>query len=57
MSSVDYLGSFGLMPIGFALSGWAIEVVGVRQVLLAGGVLTAALALAGLLHPAIRWLD
>jgi MFS family permease len=57
VSSVDYLGSFGLMPIGFALSGWAVDWVGVQQVLLAGGVLTALLALSGLLHPAIRQLD
>jgi MFS family permease len=57
VTSVDYLGSFGLLPVGYALSGWAIEGFGVQAVLLAGGGLTAFLALAAILHPAIRRLD
>jgi predicted MFS family arabinose efflux permease len=57
VSSVDYLGSFGLLPIGFALSGWAIEALGVQPVLMLGGGLTAGLSLSALLHPAIRRLD
>jgi MFS family permease len=57
VTSVDYLGSFGLLPIGYALSGWAIESFGVQAVLMAGGGLTAFLTLMGLLHPAIRRLD
>jgi MFS family permease len=57
VTSVDYLGSFGLLPLGFALSGWTIDAFGVQMVLMAGGGLTAFLALAGLLHPAIRKLD
>lgn len=57
VTSVDYLGSFGLLPIGYALSGWAIDVFGVQAVLVAGGGLTALVTLLGLLHPAIRRLD
>lgn len=57
VTSVDYLGSFGLLPIGYALSGWAIDAYGVQAVLIAGGGLTACLTLMGLLHPAIRRLD
>jgi MFS family permease len=57
VTSVDYLGSFGLLPVGFAVSGWAIDAFGVQAVLVAGGGLTALLAMAALLHPAIRRLD
>jgi DHA3 family tetracycline resistance protein-like MFS transporter len=57
VTSVDYLGSFGLLPIGYALSGWAIDAFGVQAVLVAGGGLTALVTLVGMLHPAIRRLD
>ncbi len=57
VTSVDYLGSFGLLPIGYALSGWAIEDFGVQAVFIAGGGMTALLTLVGMLHPAIRKLD
>lgn len=57
VTSVDYLGSFGLLPVGYALSGWAIDAFGVQSVLIAGGGLTAFLTLIGMLHPAIRRLD
>ncbi len=58
VASVDALGSFALIPIGYALAGWATEMLGAPPVLVIGGGLTvvvAALVLIG--HPAIRGLD
>jgi len=58
VASVDALGSFALIPIGYALTGWATETLGAPLVFVIGGGLTvvvAALVLIG--HPAIRDLD
>lgn len=55
--SIDALGSFVFMPIGFALAGWATDLIGAPTVFLIGGFSTIALALIGLSHPAIRKLD
>jgi len=55
--SIDALGSFVFMPIGFALAGWATDLIGAPTVFLIGGFSTIALALIGLSHPAIRNLD
>jgi DHA3 family tetracycline resistance protein-like MFS transporter len=55
--SIDALGSFVFMPIGFALAGWATDLVGASTVFLIGGTATMVLALIGLSHPAIRNLD
>jgi DHA3 family tetracycline resistance protein-like MFS transporter len=57
VSSVDQLGSFALLPLGFALTGWATDLVGPSTVFLVGGLLTSAIIGLGLLHPAIRRLD
>ena len=55
--SIDALGSFVLLPIGFSLSGWATDLFGAPTVFLIGGIGTMALAGLGLLHPAIHKLD
>ena len=55
--SIDALGSFVLLPIGFSLSGWATDRFGAPTVFLIGGLSTIGLALLGLIHPAIRRLD
>src|SRR5215207_8130112 len=55
--SIDALGSFVLLPIGFALAGWGTDLFGAPTVFLIGGVGTMALAILGLFHPAIRTLD
>jgi DHA3 family tetracycline resistance protein-like MFS transporter len=55
--SIDALGSFVLLPIGFSLSGWATDLFGAPTVFLIGGIGTITLAVLGLLHPAIRNLD
>jgi MFS family permease len=55
--SIDALGSFVLLPIGFALAGWATELLGAPTVFLIGGIGVIVLVLLGLSHPAIRNLD
>lgn len=55
--SIDALGSFVLLPIGFALSGWATDLFGAPTVFLIGGLGVMVLMLLGLSHPAIRSLD
>jgi len=55
--SIDALGSFVLLPIGFALAGWATDLFGAPTVFLIGGLGTMVLTSLGLLHPAIRNLD
>lgn len=55
--SIDALGSFVLLPIGFSLSGWATDAFGAPTVFLIGGIVTILLPLLALLHPAIHGLD
>jgi DHA3 family tetracycline resistance protein-like MFS transporter len=57
VSSIDALGSFVLLPIGYAIAGWATDLLGAPSVFLIGGVGTIIIALMPLLHPAIRNLD
>jgi DHA3 family tetracycline resistance protein-like MFS transporter len=57
VSSIDFLGSFALMPIGFGVVGWATDQLGAPLIFVIGGVLTVGLATLGLTHPAIRNLD
>ncbi len=57
VTSIDAMGSFGLLPIGFAVAGWATESLGAPLVFILGGLLTALFSLAALAHPAIRRLD
>ena len=49
VASVDQLGSFSLLPIGFGATGWLTDLI--------GGIITAGLAMLGLLHSGIRNLD
>ncbi len=57
VTSIDALGSFVLLPLGFGLTGWATDRIGPPLVFVIGGAATALLALAAWLHPAIRHLD
>jgi MFS transporter, DHA3 family, tetracycline resistance protein len=57
VAAIDSLGSFVLLPIGYGIAGWATDLIGAPLVFLIGGIATIALALLGLLHPAIRGLD
>ena len=53
----DSLGSWVLLPIGFALAGWGTDLVGAPTVFLIGGAGTILMTLIGLAHPAVRNLD
>jgi len=55
--SIDMLGSFALLPLGFLLTGHLIESFDIGQVALWYGGATVLLALVGLLVPAVRRLD
>ncbi|MBI5840687.1 MAG: MFS transporter [Chloroflexi bacterium] len=55
--SIDALGSFVLLPIGFSIAGWATDLVGAPIVFLVGGFATIALTVLALFHPAVRNLD
>ena len=57
VASIDSLGSFALLPIGFALAGWATDRIGAAPVFVIGGTLAVGFAALGLAHPAIRTLD
>lgn len=57
VSSIDALGSFVLLPIGYGISGWATDLIGAPLVFLIGGALTMLLALAGLASRSVRTLD
>jgi MFS transporter, DHA3 family, tetracycline resistance protein len=57
VASIDYLGSYALLPFGYGLAGWATDSLGAPMVFVIGGAITAGLALIGLAHPTIRALD
>ena len=57
VASIDSLGSFALLPLGYALAGWATDLFGAALVFVVGGALTAGFALLGLTHPMLRALD
>ena len=55
--SLDMLGSFALLPLGFILTGFLAEQVGATPLVLVYGAATTTLALLGLLVPAVRRLE
>ncbi len=57
VTSLDYLGSYVLLPVGYALTGWATDRFGASQVFIVGGIAGAFITMLGLLHPAVRQLD
>lgn len=54
VSSVDWLISFGLVPVSFALAGPAAAAFGVQETMIGAGVLAAAAFLAALAVPGVR---
>lgn len=57
VSSVDWLGSLSLQPIGLAVMGALTDAIGPAWVFIAGGVFSLLLTLLGLLSRGIRELD
>lgn len=54
MSSIDSLGSFALLPVGYGIAGWATDQIGAAMVCVIGGALTVVLTALGLTHHTIR---
>lgn len=57
VASIDQLGSSCLLPVGFALAGMATDRFGPALVFLGGGLLSALIIAAGLIHPRVRCMD
>lgn len=57
VESIDALGSYALMPIGYAVAGAATDWWGAPAVFVVAGVTTTLVAIVLLLHPAVRRLD
>lgn len=57
VTSLDFLGSLGLMPVGYALSGFLAAIFPAQDVLAAGGLIAAGLFVAAAFSPAIRRVD
>lgn len=57
VSSIDYLVSSALLPIGYGLAGLAADHFGTSLVFLLGGAIASGVIALGLLHPAIRAVD
>ncbi len=55
--SIDMLGSFVLLPVGYGVAGWATDQLGAPLVFIIGGLSTVVMLSLALLHPAIRGLD
>ncbi len=54
VSSLDWMVSFGLVPISFALAGPVAETLGVKATMIGAGVLSAAIFITGALVPGVR---
>ena len=57
MYSLDALGSYALIPVGYLLAGVASDAVGPGPVFVAGGLVSAVAIALVMLLPAVRALD
>ena len=57
VSSIDYLGSFVLLPLSYGIAGVLTDQFGASLVFIAGGLITMVLTTVGLANPAIFKLD
>jgi MFS family permease len=55
--SIDALGSYALIPVGYAVAGAVADAVGPAPVFVAGGLISMVLLGVTALHPSIRSLD
>jgi MFS family permease len=55
--SIDTLGSYVLLPLGYVFTGWLVDRVDIAPIFVAAGGLAALISLLPLLHPSIRNLD
>lgn len=57
VSSIDALGSYALLPVGYGLAGLAADHIGAAPTFVVGGIISIIVIGLGLLHPAVRKLD
>ena len=57
VSSIDFLGSYALLPIGYAATGWVADHLGAPLVFVIGGAISSVLAVLALSSRVIRDLD
>jgi MFS family permease len=57
VSSIDFVGSYIFLPVGYGVAGWVTDLLGAPMVFILGGGATMILVALGLLHPAVRRLD
>lgn len=57
IAGLELASTYGLIPVGLLLAGWATTQLGAANVCLIGGALTMVFAALGLAHPAIRRVD
>lgn len=57
VASIDYLGSFALLPVGYVVAGWLTDLLGPNLVFMIGGICTVVILALGLLHPSVHQLD
>ncbi len=57
VSSIDYLGSFVLLPLGYGIAGVLTDQLGASLVFIGGGLITILITTVGLVNPAIHKLD
>lgn len=57
VSSIDALGSYGLLPVGYGLAGLAADHIGPAPTFVVGGAISVIVIALGLLHPRVRTLD
>jgi len=55
--SIDALGSFALLPLGYALTGWLVDRIDITWVFVGAGIVTVLVSLIPLFHRPIRQLD
>lgn len=57
VSSIDALGSYALLPVGYGLAGLAADHIGAAPTFVVGGAISIVVIGLGLLHPGVRNLD
>jgi Arabinose efflux permease len=57
VASIDALGSYALIPVGYALAGIAADHLSASLVFILGGIISCVIIGAGLLHPKVRSID
>jgi DHA3 family tetracycline resistance protein-like MFS transporter len=57
VTSINYVGSFVLIPVGYAVTGWLTDHVGATTTLTLSGIVGAGIFALGLLHSSVRDLD